>query len=77
MLCSDVDVSILTSKYKKTDAFNVGTGTEHPFRDVMYILNRFLKKDAKAVYAPNPVKNYVEKTLANTTKAEKILKFSI
>ncbi len=41
----------------------------------MALLNSLLKKNVKATYKPNPLKNYVEKTLADTTKAEKILKF--
>lgn len=70
-----VDALMLASEYKKTDVFNVGTGTEHTFRDVMAILNRLLKKDVNATYKPNPMKNYVEKTLADTSKAENVLKF--
>jgi UDP-glucose 4-epimerase len=57
------------------EIFNVGTGVAHSFNQVVDLLNKALKTNIKAVYETNPIKNYVYQTLANTTKAEKILKF--
>jgi len=57
------------------EIFNVGTGVSHSFNDVVELLNRLLEKDIKPVYKPNPIKNYVYHTLADTTKAEKVLGF--
>jgi nucleoside-diphosphate-sugar epimerase len=39
------------------------------------LINKILGKSIKPVYKPNPIKNYVYHTLADTTKAEKILGF--
>lgn len=57
------------------EIFNVGTGIAHSFNDVINLLNKCLKKNVKPIYKPNPIKNYVYHTLADTTKAEKILGF--
>jgi len=59
----------------RCEIFNVGTGTAYSFNQVVEILNRLLGKNMKPVYKPNPIKNYVQDTLADTTKAEKILGF--
>lgn len=70
-----VDALILASRHKKTDIFNVGTGKEHTFNDVVGILNKILGKNVQATYSGNPLKNYVGRTLADTSKAEKVLGF--
>ncbi|MBS7625233.1 NAD-dependent epimerase/dehydratase family protein [Candidatus Bathyarchaeota archaeon] len=57
------------------EIFNVGTGVEHSFNDVVDIINRVLGKKIEPVYKPNPIKNYVYRTLADTAKAEKMLGF--
>ncbi|MCS7120958.1 MAG: NAD-dependent epimerase/dehydratase family protein [Nitrososphaerota archaeon] len=57
------------------EIFNVGTGKAYSFNEVVEILNRLLGKNLKPIYKPNPIKNYVERTLADTTKAEKLLGF--
>jgi len=57
------------------DVFNVGTGKNYSFNEVIKLLNKYLGKDIKPIYKPNPIKNYVYHTLADTTKAEKILGF--
>ncbi|RLJ06720.1 MAG: nucleoside-diphosphate sugar epimerase [Candidatus Aenigmatarchaeota archaeon] len=66
---------ILASKYPKTDIFNVGTGEEHSFNDVVRLLNRLLGKNIKPVYKPNPIRNYVKRTLADMRKARRLLGF--
>ncbi|MBS7248431.1 MAG: NAD-dependent epimerase/dehydratase family protein [Candidatus Jordarchaeales archaeon] len=57
------------------DVFNVGTGKDTSFNKIVEILNRKLGKNIKPKYVPNPIKNYVYKTQADPTKAEKILGF--
>ena len=57
------------------DVFNAGTGKNYSFNEVINLLNKCLGKDIKPIYKPNPIKNYVYHTLADTTKAEKILGF--
>lgn len=59
----------------RCEIFNVGTGVARSFNDVILMINRLLKKDTRPIYKPNPIKNYVYHTLADTTKAEKILGF--
>jgi len=55
--------------------FNVGTGRAYSSNRVVEILNRLLGKSIKPVYKPNPIRNYVQDTLADTNKAEEILGF--
>lgn len=53
----------------KCDIFNVGTGKN-------YTLNEMAKMvGAKVRYVKNPMPNYVQATLADTTKAKKVLGF--
>jgi UDP-glucose 4-epimerase len=71
-----VDALILSMKKDfNCEIFNVGTGTAYSFNNVIEILDRLLGKDMKPIYKPNPIKNYVYHTLADTTKAKKILGF--
>ena len=74
---SDV-VAALMLAWKKDfecEVFNVGTGVAHSFNRIVEILNRLLEKDVKPIYKPNPIKNYVYHTLADTKRAEKKLGF--
>jgi len=71
-----VDALLLAWKKDfECEIFNVGTGVAHSFNEVVEILNRLLGKNIKPIYKPNPIKNYVYHTLADTTKAEKLLGF--
>jgi len=71
-----VDALLLAWKKDfECEIFNVGTGVAHSFNEVVEILNRILGKNIKPIYRPNPIKNYVYHTLADTTKAEKVLGF--
>lgn len=57
------------------EIFNVGTGVAHSFNEIIDMLNKVLGKNIKPIYKPNPIKNYVYHTLADTSKAEKVLGF--
>jgi UDP-glucose 4-epimerase len=57
------------------EVFNVGTGIAHNFNQIVEILNRLLGTNIEPIYKPNPIKNYVYHTLADTTKSEKLLGF--
>lgn len=59
----------------RCEIFNVGTGVARTFNEVIEIINKLLGKNIKPIYKPNPIKNYVHHTLADTTKAEKVLGF--
>ncbi len=54
---------------------NVGTGKAYSFNKVIEILNKNMGLSVKPQYAENPIKNYVQHTLSDTTKAEKIIGF--
>ncbi|MCW4020449.1 MAG: NAD-dependent epimerase/dehydratase family protein [Candidatus Bathyarchaeota archaeon] len=74
---SDI-VEALILAWKKDfecEVFNAGTGVSYNFNQLVEILNRHLGKNVKPVYKLNPIKNYVYHTLADTTKAEKLLGF--
>ena len=71
-------VEALTLAMKKDfrfEIFNAGTGTAFSFNDIVNLLNRFLGKKIKPIYKPNPIKNYVQDTLAETTKSAEVLGF--
>ncbi len=71
--CVTANLSALTSK---SGIYNVGTGVGEDFNMLVKTLNEVLKKDLKPEYIKNPYgKNYQVDTCADTTKAEKELKF--
>lgn len=51
------------------DIFNIGTGKNYTLNEMFKIIG------TKIRYVENPLLNYVQATLADTTKAEKVLKF--
>jgi len=71
-----VDALLLAWKKDfECEIFNVGTGVAHSFNEIVDLLNKLLGKNIRPIYRPNPIKNYVYHTLADTTKAEKLLGF--
>jgi UDP-glucose 4-epimerase len=56
-------------------ALNVGTGKSYSFNQVAEILAGELGLDIRAEHVDNPIKNYVQDTLADTKKAEEVLGF--
>ena len=76
-----VDAFILSMKYlegKKRicQMINAGTGKSYSINEMIKILNKKLGTEIEAEYLiPNPIKNYVMITLADTQKAEKIIGF--
>lgn len=57
------------------DVFNLGTGDCYSLNELVDILNEILETDIKPVYQKNPLQNYVEATLADTSKAKKHINF--
>jgi UDP-glucose 4-epimerase len=55
--------------------FNVGTGKATSINHMVALLAKKMGKAIKPTYIPNPIKNYVQHTQADTTKAEHILGF--
>ena len=71
-----VEANILAMESNlKGEVLNVGTGKATSFNEIVAILNRRLGLKIVPAYAPNPIKNYVMHTQADTTKAEKVLGF--
>ena len=71
-----INACILAAKSKiECDIFNVGTGIETNFNQIIELLNSQLGTGVKPKYSKNPIKNYVQNTLADTTKATKELGF--
>ncbi len=71
-----VEANILALKSKvKCDVFNVGTGSTTSFNKIIEQLNSALGTSVKPIHVPNPIKNYVKKTQADTSKAERLLGF--
>ena len=57
------------------EVFNVGTGKETTVKSVVWTLSDLLGRPVEPKYVPNPIQNYVYRTLADTSKAEKLLGF--
>jgi UDP-glucose 4-epimerase len=57
------------------EVFNVGTGRETSINSLARTLAELLGKEIAPRYVPNPIRNYVSRTLADTSKAEKLLGF--
>ena len=54
---------------------NVGTGKAYTFNQAVEVLNACMGLDIKPQYVPNPIKNYVQHTLSDTAKSEKVIGF--
>ncbi|NYZ74256.1 NAD-dependent epimerase/dehydratase family protein [Candidatus Micrarchaeota archaeon] len=70
-----VEANMLALNYKKHDFFNVGTGKSVTITDMVSILAKKLNSPIKPKYEPNRIKNYVQHTLADTSKAASLLGF--
>ena len=57
------------------DIFNLGTGDCYSLNELVDMLNEILGVDIKPVYQENPLQNYVQETLADTSKAKEKLGF--
>lgn len=59
----------------KYNILNLGTGKFYSLNQLVKILNKALGKDIRPLYIKNPVKNYIDRQMADTIKAEKMLGF--
>jgi len=57
------------------EVFNVGTGRETSINTMERTLSELLEKRIEPKYVPNPIRNYVYRTFADTSKAAKLLGF--
>ncbi|MFB6203994.1 MAG: SDR family NAD(P)-dependent oxidoreductase [Candidatus Nanohaloarchaea archaeon] len=53
--------------------FNVGTGEETTFNEVMDLLNEIMGTDVEAEHVENPIDNYVERTKADISRTREKL----
>ncbi|MBU4077014.1 MAG: NAD-dependent epimerase/dehydratase family protein [Euryarchaeota archaeon] len=54
------------------EIYNVGTGISYSFNDIIQVLNDKLNTNIKPTYIEMPIKNYVDRTLADTRKIKSI-----
>ena len=54
---------------------NMQTGKAYTFNQTVEILNKNMGLTMKAQHVANPIKNYVQHTLSDTAKTEKVLGF--
>ena len=71
----EANMLALAAKGVAGDVFNVGTGKTTSINGMIGLLNKAMKTDLEPEYVKNPISNYVQDTLADTKKAEKLLKF--
>jgi UDP-glucose 4-epimerase len=70
-----VDACVLAMQDGVDGIFNVGTGNRNSFNDVVDILNLELCTSIIPTHIDNPIKNYVDHTLADTRQAKGVLGF--
>lgn len=71
-----LSMKCLENKKGYWETINIGTGESFAINDMVDILRTKLETNIKTEYLnPNPIKNYVQDTLADTNKAEKIINF--
>ncbi|MBU4451998.1 MAG: NAD-dependent epimerase/dehydratase family protein [Nanoarchaeota archaeon] len=70
---SDVVEALMNIMEKGKDAeiYNVGTGIEYSFNQLVGILNKKLGTNIKPTYVKNPLKNYVQSTLSDISKIKR------
>ncbi len=72
---------VIDANLKAADAnigfgiYNIGTGKSYSINDMIRLLEKHTGKKAELQYVENKIKNYVQDTLADATKAEKELGF--
>ncbi len=62
------------NKFRR-EVFNLGTGVETSFNQIVDALNKALGTNLQAEHKENAIKNYVSRTRADTRKAKNILGF--
>ncbi len=73
---SDVmDAYTMAAKLKGFNLLNVGRGESYTINQMIEKLNEKLGTEIQPKYIQNPLKNYVDRTEADTSKAEKVMGF--
>lgn len=71
-----VDACVLAMDKDLNNSFNVGTGVRTSFNEIVSRLNFELDTWIDSVYVNNPIPNYVDHTLADTTISSCLLGFN-
>ena len=61
--------------FPHAEVFNAGTGVETSMNQVIRIINEYLGTSYKSIYVPPKLPVYTKRSLADPTKAEKLLGF--
>jgi UDP-glucose 4-epimerase len=64
------NILALSSEQNGCRIYNVGTGVETSFSNIIEIVNDYLGTDIEATYVDNPIKNYVQRTRADISLAK-------
>ncbi|MBI4176773.1 MAG: NAD-dependent epimerase/dehydratase family protein [Candidatus Aenigmarchaeota archaeon] len=72
--CMTAMNALKENKFQR-EVFNLGTGVETSFNQVVDALNKALGTNVQAEHKENAIKNYVARTRADTRKAKNILGF--
>jgi UDP-glucose 4-epimerase len=67
-----VEAAIRSVERDVVGIVNVGSGKAYSFNEVICCINQSLDKNIEPTYVDKPV-NYLERTLANTTKMKEVL----
>ncbi len=59
----------------KSGVYNVGTGKETSLNELLVLISEVVGRDIQAEYVENPISNYINRTLADTTKCRKDIGF--
>lgn len=66
-------MKILESGGGVCDVVNVGTGVDYSLNELVQMINKILGKSIEPRYENRDIKNYVQNTLANTSKMHRLL----
>ncbi|MBI2542876.1 MAG: SDR family NAD(P)-dependent oxidoreductase [Candidatus Aenigmarchaeota archaeon] len=65
----------MEKNFPYAEVFNAGTGVESSMNKVIQIINEYLGTNYKSIYVPPKLPVYTRRSLADPTKAEKLLGF--
>ena len=66
-------MKLLESGGGVSDVVNVGTGVDYSLNELVQMINKILGKSIEPRYENRDIKNYVQNTLANTSKMHRLL----
>lgn len=69
---SDVVRGLLLAEEKGSGVLNLGTGKSSTVNDIAGKINDVLGKDVRPIYQPNPIRNYVQHTLADIGRMRRL-----